>query len=163
MKRKLARGFTLIELMIVVAIIGILAAIAIPNFTRFQARAKQSEAKANLKGIFTTAKSWFAEKNVLDCGFCGFTPESGNLYAYRANTGSAAVVINDKNGTAPAVANTAAAAANTTAGTFTANAMGNIDSDAFVDAWMINDGNNLCNGTAGAGTACDNAGNDVVN
>ena len=47
------KGFTLIELMIVVAIIGILAAIAIPNFLKFQAKSKQSEAKTNLGAIFT--------------------------------------------------------------------------------------------------------------
>ncbi len=47
------KGFTLIELMIVVAIIGILAAIAIPNFLKFQAKSKQSEAKSNLGAIFT--------------------------------------------------------------------------------------------------------------
>src|SRR5712692_2178277 len=57
------QGFTLIELMIVVAIIGILAAIAIPNFLTYQAKAKQSEAKINLGGIFTTATSYFAENN----------------------------------------------------------------------------------------------------
>src|SRR5512134_4000997 len=57
------KGFTLIELMIVVAIIGILAAIAIPNFLKFQAKSKQSEAKTNLKAIFTAETAYFGEMN----------------------------------------------------------------------------------------------------
>ena len=54
-------GFTLIELMIVVAIIGLLAAIAIPNFIRFQLRAKSAEGKGNLAAIRTAEESYFAE------------------------------------------------------------------------------------------------------
>lgn len=78
------KGFTLIELMIVVAIIGILAAIAIPNFMKFQARSKQSEAKTNLKGIYTAEKSFYQEHDSYNpwLSMVGFAPERGNRYYY---------------------------------------------------------------------------------
>src|SRR5256712_6540731 len=84
MKKLVQKGFTLIELMIVVAIIGILAAIAIPNFIKFQARSKQSEAKANLKAIFTAQKAFYQEKDRFSTltGEVGFEPERNNRYAY---------------------------------------------------------------------------------
>ena len=55
------KGFTLIELMIVVAIIGILAAIAIPSFLAMQLRAKRSELPTNLDAIRTAEKAYHAE------------------------------------------------------------------------------------------------------
>jgi type IV pilus assembly protein PilA len=60
-KLKKREGFTLIELMIVVAIIGILAAIAIPNFLRFQLRSKAGEGKVNLAAIRTAEEGYFSE------------------------------------------------------------------------------------------------------
>ena len=60
-KRRGPAGFTLIELMIVVAIIGILAAIALPQFLRFQMRARAVEGKTNLAAIRTAEQGYFGE------------------------------------------------------------------------------------------------------
>jgi len=74
-------GFSLVELMIVVAIIGILAGLAVPKFNLFQAKARQSEARANLSNIYTLQQSYYGSNDVY-LAFAGVTrnncPTQGN-------------------------------------------------------------------------------------
>ena len=71
------RGFTLIELMIVVGIIGILVAIAAPNFSRYQSKARQSEAKIALAAVYGAEKSFYSEYSAYLSSFdaIGYAPE----------------------------------------------------------------------------------------
>jgi len=76
------KGFTLIELMIVVAIIGILAAIAIPNFMNYQCKANQREGQAMMSNLRTALESYYAEKNTYTTDFAdmNFTFKGSDLY-----------------------------------------------------------------------------------
>ncbi len=84
------KGFTLIELMIVVAIIGILAAIAIPNFMNYQCKAKQSEAKANLGTIRTNQAAYNAEFDTYSTSMpaIGFSTSGTARYSYTSTGGT---------------------------------------------------------------------------
>jgi type IV pilus assembly protein PilA len=143
-------GFTLIELMLVVAIIGALAAIAVPAFLRYQLRAKRSEAYSNLAAIAKAEESYYATNGVYwntgvsmpgpapntskrqwtpaaDTAFSpiGFRPEGNVYFDYDVNTACGASC-------------------------FTATAYGDVDGDGFVSALMYVHPDGL-GGIAGAG------------
>jgi type IV pilus assembly protein PilA len=83
---KIEKGFTLVELMVVVAIIGLLSAVAIPNFRKYQAKSKMAEAKLQLSSLFTAESAFFADFNIYSTclSYMGYNPVSEKSQRYYA-------------------------------------------------------------------------------
>ena len=89
-------GFTLVELMVVVAIIGLLSAVAIPNFKKYQSKAKVSEAKLQLSAAYMAEQSFFSDFNLFsNClSYMGYDPANEVLSRYYAVGFSVATDVN---------------------------------------------------------------------
>ena len=79
-KMKDQKGFTLIELMIVIAIIGILAAIAIPQFSAYRKRSYNSAAQSDLKNCTTAQEAYFVDEQAYCSVVADLTGASYGLY-----------------------------------------------------------------------------------
>lgn len=173
---KKANGFTLVELMVVVAIIGILSTVAVPNFKRYQAKAKTSEAKLMLASLYTNeiafVSEWDTFATCLGTGMgikasargyysFGFSAENATQNTQAVSNGATGctagaysfspTLIVAVGGTSATSANIMATAVVSAGGsTYIASAVGKISPDATInDQWTINENKALINVTAG--------------
>ena len=129
-------GFTLIELMIAVAILGILATLATGGFLSYQAKTKQAEVKTNMGAIGELAISYKIEYDsyITDWAGIGWQPQGTTRYRYWYNGAAAA-----NTPTLPeAGINYDDPGSAADDNTFTASAVGNVDNDARTDQWLYN-------------------------
>jgi len=129
-------GFTLIELMIVVAIIGILASIAIPKYQNHIVKSRQAEATQTLAAVYTNQLQYFSENNT-----------------YGGSEAAIQLVIEGNRRYAPVVFT------NVGVGTYTATITANLDADATIDEWVLTESNKLPTHTCDDARNLDDTGN----
>ncbi len=141
----------LLPILSLLCILGIFAAMHIPCFMTYQTKARQSEAKVGLGGIFTSATSYFAENStyrVSDINKLGWVPQEAHKYSfwYSVN-GVPAMIPGSSQAKSPCDLTTPPTSVKVVASVtgFTAAAKGNIDADSTCDEWSINDQRVLTN------------------
>jgi len=119
------KGFTLIELMIVVVIIGIVSSMAIPRFMKATTKSKQSEAKQILKQIYVMQRAYRQEHDTYCCNGESMGPNTGSIPTLGVETMESAkynylITVTD-------------------AIHFTATATANLDDDEVIDTWTVDE------------------------